>query len=39
MSFVWILDGHLNPFLMETTMKKMIQRHENLRTCFAAKDG
>ena len=39
MPFAWIINGNLDPFLMEAAMKKMIQRHETLRTCFADRDG
>ena len=35
----WIIKGHLQPQRLETAIKKLIQRHETLRTSFAAKDG
>ncbi|NIM13070.1 MAG: amino acid adenylation domain-containing protein, partial [Candidatus Aminicenantes bacterium] len=39
MPFSWIGKGNLDPHRLEIAVKKVIQRHETLRTCFAAKDG
>lgn len=39
MPFCWIINGHLQPQRLETAIKKLIQRHETLRTSFAAKNG
>jgi NRPS condensation-like uncharacterized protein len=39
LSYCWVIEGHLQPRRLETAMKKLVQRHETLRTSFAEKDG
>lgn len=38
-SFRWILEGSLDPVLVERTFNEIIRRHEALRTTFAEEDG
>lgn len=38
-SFRWILEGPLDPVLVERTFNEIIRRHEALRTTFAEEDG
>jgi bacitracin synthase 3 len=35
----WIIAGNLDVPQLEKALKKLVERHETLRTCFAAKDG
>jgi amino acid adenylation domain-containing protein len=39
MPFGWIIEGHLQPLRLENAIKKLVLRHETLRTSFAAKEG
>ncbi|MCP4214102.1 MAG: amino acid adenylation domain-containing protein [bacterium] len=34
----WIIEGEFEPFKLENAMKRMIERHETLRTCFHQKE-
>jgi non-ribosomal peptide synthetase component F/thioesterase domain-containing protein len=38
-SFRWILEGPLDPALVERTFNEIIRRHEALRTTFSEEDG
>jgi acyl carrier protein len=39
MPFAWIIEGQLQPLRLENAVKKLVQRHETLRTSFSEKDG
>ncbi|UCH96678.1 MAG: amino acid adenylation domain-containing protein, partial [Candidatus Aminicenantes bacterium] len=39
MPFGWTIQGHLQPLRLENAVKKLVHRHETLRTSFAKKDG